>query len=850
MSAPALERVTFTTSRMLDFFSEKELTAQTGHGPAQWPLVILKELADNALDHCEEAGVAPVIDVTVDGDGITVTDNGKGISPETLGGVLDYSVRVSSREAYCAPDRGAQGNALKTIMAMPFVLDGTAGRVTVTARGFRHEIEVRVDPIRQEPDISHAPYPADVKTGTRVTVHWPDSACSILDQARGRFFQIASGYVWLNPHLTLNITWGDRSGGAGATSPAWAKWKPNEPTSPHWYTPQSLERLIAAYVTHPSHAGMSVREFVTQFRGLSGTAKGKLVLAETGMTRMNLADLANGQFDSAAIARLLKSMQAHSRPVKPAQLGIVGREHLSGRLADLGAEMESFEYKRVTGESAGQPWVAEAAFAWCPDRGYRTLVTGVNWSPGLANQFRQAGQHGESLDTLLERQRVDEDCVLVLHLACPVVSYENRGKSAVILPPGSELTDAITGAIVAVTKKWATQRKAEERQASARVRRYDAMTRPRRVTIKEAAWHFMEQAYMKASAGGTLPANARQIMYAARPQILAATGRDELDDQYFTQTLLPDYVIEHGLADAWDVVYDARGHLLEPHTDAEVSLGTLGVRAYLGKIGAGADDRMEAGHLDLAYPTIGPAHRYSGILFIEKEGFLPLLRHTRIAERYDVAIMSTKGMSNVAARTLIDRLCGGQARLLIARDFDKAGFSIAGTLTRDTRRYAFDHAIDVVDLGIRLADAEAYGLDSEPVWHRGSIWKIDANLRENGANAQEIAFLRGRRVELNAFTSDQFIEWLEAKLGEHGSEKVVPRDEVLTVAYRRARMRHVMNSRIDEIAAAVRAGAAQAPVPEDLGRQVEERLDNDPELSWDTVIAEIAESADDADGTE
>ena len=37
--------------------------------------------------------------------------------------------RVSSREADIAPDRGAQGNALKTLLAMPFALDGNAGRV-------------------------------------------------------------------------------------------------------------------------------------------------------------------------------------------------------------------------------------------------------------------------------------------------------------------------------------------------------------------------------------------------------------------------------------------------------------------------------------------------------------------------------------------------------------------------------------------------------------------------------------------------------------------------------------------------------------------------------------------------
>jgi DNA topoisomerase VI subunit B len=103
-----LERVTFATSRLLDFASEKELVAQTGHQVADWPLVVLKELMDNALDAAEEADIAPDIKVIVDGSGIRVTDNGPGIPQSTIKDVLDYKVRVSSREAYMAPDRGAQ----------------------------------------------------------------------------------------------------------------------------------------------------------------------------------------------------------------------------------------------------------------------------------------------------------------------------------------------------------------------------------------------------------------------------------------------------------------------------------------------------------------------------------------------------------------------------------------------------------------------------------------------------------------------------------------------------------------------------------------------------------------------
>ena len=88
MSAPVLDRFIFTTSRLAEFCSERELINQTGHDSEDWPLVVLKELADNALDAAEEARVAPVIMIDVTDDGIAVTDNGSGIAPETVANIL------------------------------------------------------------------------------------------------------------------------------------------------------------------------------------------------------------------------------------------------------------------------------------------------------------------------------------------------------------------------------------------------------------------------------------------------------------------------------------------------------------------------------------------------------------------------------------------------------------------------------------------------------------------------------------------------------------------------------------------------------------------------------------------
>lgn len=100
-----LERVAFRTPRFIDFVGQRELTAQIGHPPEHWPITTLKELCDNAIDACEETQIGPeiTVDVSTATGVIAVSDNGPGLPPETVRDILDYSARVSSREAYVSP---------------------------------------------------------------------------------------------------------------------------------------------------------------------------------------------------------------------------------------------------------------------------------------------------------------------------------------------------------------------------------------------------------------------------------------------------------------------------------------------------------------------------------------------------------------------------------------------------------------------------------------------------------------------------------------------------------------------------------------------------------------------------
>jgi DNA topoisomerase VI subunit B len=145
-----LQRTIFEASRAAEYFDARQLSALTGVPREMFLNVCLKELGDNALDACETAAVAPEVSVTVECQQgelcrLSVSDNGPGMPSELIEKILDYSVRVSDKMAYRSPTRGAQGNALKTIIGIPYSL-GSHEPLVITARGVRHTIRPWVDP--------------------------------------------------------------------------------------------------------------------------------------------------------------------------------------------------------------------------------------------------------------------------------------------------------------------------------------------------------------------------------------------------------------------------------------------------------------------------------------------------------------------------------------------------------------------------------------------------------------------------------------------------------------------------------------------------------------------------------
>jgi hypothetical protein len=408
--------------------------------------------------------------VTADASGITVTDNGPGLPESTLRSAMDFLVRASNREAYVAPDRGAQGNAMKTLIAMPGVIDPQYGQLIVRAHGKLHTIVCRPNPISQCADLTIATATVRRTQGTMVRLEWAPrvnrSGAAVWPfagdlnitepQAMSPVLRLIEGFALFNPHAKFTLNWFKKKFTWTPTNTTWNKWKPNRPTSAHWYELSHFERLIGAYVTHDKYAGTDrlVSEFIAEFDGLTGSQKRAKVLTDTGMQRAHISDLVttNG-FHSDRIGALLAAMIRHTRPVNPKLLGILGEDHLRTRLLAMGVKPASFQYQRTLGGSkckkspidntnkagfiADLPYVIEVAFGWLGDTApdERRIYTGVNWSAAINNPFRTFGTTGEGLEAVLSDMKVgaQEPVAFVIHLAHPRVEYTDRGKSAIVV---------------------------------------------------------------------------------------------------------------------------------------------------------------------------------------------------------------------------------------------------------------------------------------------------------------------------------------------------------------------------------------------------------------------------------
>jgi hypothetical protein len=314
--------------------------------------------------------------------------------------------------------------------------------------------------------------------------------------------------------------------------------------------------------------------------------------------------------------------------------------------------------------------------------------------------------------------------------------------------PGALIGEAIFGAIKPLYKEGERQRRMSRRRAP----RPSYFEPEPKVSQKEVVFEVLPRAIRNAGTNFS----RRDLYYATRPLAYAHDeweGGKTLGYGYFSQGLLTEYQEMRGpIVGLWS---DARGHLLEPHTGNSVALGTREVAAY-------------------AFPD----YTFNKILYVEKEGEVSKLKAAKLAERYDMAIVSGKGYPAEAVRTLFERAEGGDHQLFVLHDADIDGYNIARVMREATRRMP-GYSVEVVDIGLTVEDALEMNLDPEPFSRKkGLPGMLYGSL---SPVAVEYFTHRHERFELNAILPDtRRVEYIEGKLEENEVRgKVIPPDDAL-----------------------------------------------------------------------
>ncbi|KJD42489.1 hypothetical protein QD47_27955 [Paenibacillus terrae] len=726
-----------TTQDWTKFRNLETLPQKAGVSRDKLGLLVAKELADNALDHCGHCEVG-----YVEPNGFYVKDQGEGINPELLPKLFSINRPFLSSKILRMPTRGALGNGLRVVSG---AVIASGGSLCVSTRGQRYQIHFQADGTSTAKQVGDSPH-----TGTKIEIQFGDS-------------------------LTPNLKWAE----SAIHFNQGEEYKGR--TSGYWYTSEAFYELCQGYTG-------SVRELVAEFDGCTGTKAGKVASDYKSKVVQSLS--------FAETELLLCVIRNNSKPVN------------GNRLFGIG-EMSGNGYYRMdsqfTVDSGKGEYVAEIPYvmeAWVDYNQPHGLDFLMNKSPTTGQMSWYRGKQEQTISGcgLFEDIKM-KPARVVVNMITPYMPIISDGKAPDLRP--------MKETIVAVIQK-----------AAKRAKKHIPPT-DKKKSQKVIILSHLQVAIDKASGNGKYPFSLRQLYYAIRPYINSELGR-QLEYGNFCG-IITNYENECG--EIPNLYRDNRGVLYHPHTGEEIPIGTLTVQNYS-----------------------RPNWTFNKILYCEKEGLFPLLKQAKFPERYDCALVTSKGYASRAVKDLLDMLGETEEELqfFCIHDADAAGTKIYETLVEETKARP-GRKVRVINLGLDPEEAVHMGLEVEKLERKRDEKPVAGYVAGEWKD-----WLQTNRVELNAMDSELFVSWLEGKMSEYDKGKVIPDSSTLMLSLEQSIQQRVEQEIMNEI---LREAHLEERVRQrmlHLSPELSERykvleeevyhvLDNQREQCWREVISNISD---------
>ena len=504
-------------------------------------------------------------------------------------------------------------------------------------------------------------------------------------------------------------------------------------SSPFWYDGAQFHELLLA-------AGMQpVRSVIAQLDGCSGGKAGEIVAA-AALDRKSCDQLSRSD-----AVRLLSAARQSVRPVNPKRLGGIGDIYTDmyyaverGTVA-LGSVAPLAEIPFVI-----EAWASKQTEEDCKDDLDVSLM--INRTPAVdeisvwRNGSKKLVLNGCGLLHSTEKAPRKDGYYITINVITPYCPITSDGKAP-------DLSKSVNRVMAAV--------------ASAMNKAHREAPKDNKLSQKDVVLNNLDDVIADVSGNGKHRFNQRQILYRIRKIVKEVTG--EILQTGNFNAIITDYEEENG--EIPKMYREPRGSIYHPHLRETFALGTLAVENYK-----------------------RPPWNYNKFLYVEKEGFSEALKEVSWFERHDCAPASSKGYTSRAIRDLVDKLAEHDEPVVVicVTDADAYGTMIYQTF-QDATKARGARKIKIIHIGLHPWEAIEAGLEIEEVEKSKRRKAVADYVLErdeqfpgeapDGTSWEQ--WLQTHRIELNAMTTPQFIEWLDAKMAQLGVGKLIPPDDVI-----------------------------------------------------------------------
>ena len=349
---------------------------------------------------------------------VSVSDDGiPPFSEELLKAMLDFLRAPSTKRGIKRATRGALGNALQCCFGITYASwdKGRRPQYTIELCADKRYL-IHLDHDNEGSKNAYEAVPLSETGGTKLVFRLQGED---YDSPRSLLETIAA----LNQHVNIEYS-------ENGISDRWAAVEPNSPKLPppeiHAYSFRQFHELLS------ESEGMTVTEFISQFKGLAGTTYAKAVRERAEIDgRTAVTELSEEQEMA-----LFEEMRNGSASPRSVHLPKVGRDALARRGYRGNYVLKSDVYHDVQGRSI--PYLIEGATR--PSR--RPGITeAVNFTCSLGRPFSgrtYVVPTGRGYVSLYDSLK-NKDLQVLIHLICPSINWLNPSKSELERAPFDKL---------------------------------------------------------------------------------------------------------------------------------------------------------------------------------------------------------------------------------------------------------------------------------------------------------------------------------------------------------------------------------------------------------------------------